>query len=369
MHDDTREDFADTYHAANAEQVVETDWSPVFGAGIGALGAPNGVFFFGDLPFRGQESAAFGEATYHFNDQWKVTLGGREFETESHNTSITGGFFDLLTGNGLSNTLQGSQKESGFTPKASITWTPSGDFMTYALVSKGFRFGGPNINPSSPGNPIPPTFASDSLTNYEVGFRSSLFDRRLLLDATAFYIDWSNIQLRLATPAGLAYAENAGRAHNYGVEGTTTWLITDQLTLRTNLTYLEAALASDFNPGAGQPIIGKGSALPGTAKWQVSNILSYDREDLPGKPLFILTHRYASDRAKNYLDGAPLGGYSLFDARASFRLRDDLSLSVFVDNLGNDRAISSAEFEPGAIPLEQYLFQPRTVGLTLDFKM
>ena len=369
MRDDTREDFQDTFHAANAEQVVETDWSPVFGAGIGALGAPNGVFFFGDLPFHGQETAAFGEATYHFNDQWKITLGGREFETESHNISTTGGFFDLLEGNGLTNTLVGTQKETGFTPKASITWTPDSDFMAYALVSKGFRFGGPNINPSTPANPIPATFASDSLVNYEAGVRSTLFDRRLVLDATAFYIDWSNIQLRLATPAGLAFAENAGKAINYGVETTSTWRITDHLSLKTNLTYLEAALTEDFNPGAGQPIIHKGSELPGTAKWQVSDILSYDRADLPTRPLLILTQRYASNRTQNYLEGTPLGGYSLFDARATFHLRDDLSLSLYVDNIGNDHAFTSGSFAPGQAPLTQYLFQPRTVGVTLDFKM
>jgi iron complex outermembrane receptor protein len=367
MHDSTNEWFDEYFQAANATKTVEADWSPVLGAGIGAAGAPNNVFYYALLPFHGQETAGFGEATYHFNNQWKVTLGGRLFETKSQDTSTYGGFFNILDGYGLTSYLAGSQKESGFTPKASITWTPNADFMAYALASEGFRFGGPNLNPSTPLYTIPPTFRSDSLWNYEAGIRSSWFDRRFIVDTSVFYIDWSNIQLLLATPTNLGYAVNAGRATNYGLEGTTTWRITHDLSLKTNLTYLQATLDSSYNPGSGQPIIPKGSELPGTAHWQVSNILSYDLEDLPGKPLFIVTQRYASDRAENFTGGTPLGSYSLFDARTSFRLPDNLTLSAFVDNVGNSHAISSASV--GALGVTQYLFRPRTFGLTFDYKL
>ena len=43
----------------------------------------------------------------------------------------------------------GSQSDKNVAPKASLTWTPSDTFMTYALVDKGFRFGGPNLSPST----------------------------------------------------------------------------------------------------------------------------------------------------------------------------------------------------------------------------
>ncbi len=369
MHDFTREYFDDTFEGANAAQVIESVYSGIFGAGIGQKAAPGGVFFYGLLPFRGDESAIFGEATYHFNDQWKLTLGGREFQTTSNNTSIEGGFFDLLTSGQLQSVLKGKQSDTGFNPKASLTWTPNNDFMVYGLVSKGFRFGGPNINPSEPGAPIPPTFASDSLYNYEVGTRTNWLDRRLQLDATVFFIDWSNIQLRLATPTGLAYAANAGSAHNYGFEGTSTWRIAPDLTLQTNLTYLQAELASTFNPGAGGAIEPSGTELPGTAHWQVSNVLTYRWRDGPGNPLFVLSERYISHRPGNFTGGEPTAGYITGDARTTFTLRRNLDVTLFVQNLGDTRGVTSASNFPGEIPLEQYLIRPRTFGVTLDYRM
>ena len=367
MHDDTRENIIDNFFSANAQQLVETTYGGLFGPGIGQAGAPNNVFYFANVLFRGKETAAFGEASYHIDDQWKITLGGRAFETEARNTSTDSGFFNLLTSGALNTTLQGRQKERGFTPKVALTWTPNDNFMAYALASKGFRFGGPNINPSTPANPIPATFGSDSLWNYELGLRSSLFNRRLLVDATAFYVDWSGIQLRLNTPAGLAYAKNAGRARNYGLEGSTNWLIAPGLTLQTNLTYLEAALASDFDPGAGQPIIRKGTALPGSAKWQVSNVLSYDWHDGPGRPQFVVTHRYSSSRAQDFTFPTDLGSYSLVDGRVTFRVRDDATLTIFANNIGNRHALSAGQDVPGKI--QHYIFTPRTFGLTFDYRL
>ena len=368
MHDLTREYFDDTYQGANAAQVIDALYSAQYGPGIGQESAPGGVFFYGLLPFEGQETALFGEGTYHFNDQWKLTLGGREFETQAKSTTIEGGFFDLLTSGQLSTTLNGTQSENGFNPKASLTWTPNSDFLVYALMSKGFRFGGPNVSPSEPGLTIPRTFGSDSLYNYEFGARSDWLDHSLQLDGDFFYIDWSNIQLRLQTPAGIAYGANAGRATNYGFEGTGTWRITRDLTLQTNLTYLDAVLDTTFNPGGGAKVEPAGTELPGTAKWQISDIVSYGWRDGPGSPLFALAQRYISARPGDFSGGVPTQGYDTIDGRATFALRDDLDLIVFVQNIGDVRGVTSASKFPGT-PLQEYLIRPRTFGLTLDLRL
>jgi iron complex outermembrane recepter protein len=366
MHDLTHEYFDTTYEGANAAQAIDAVYSAKYGAGIGQLSAtPGGVFFTGLIPFEGQESAVFGEATYHFNDQWKLTLGGREFYTQSNNKSIESGFFDLLTSGQLATSLAGKQSEDGFTPKASLTWTPDSDYLVYALMSKGFRFGGPNISASEPGFTIPKTFGSDSLWNYELGARSDWFDHRLLLDGDVFYIDWSNIQLRLESPARISYGANAGRATNEGFEGTGTWGITRDLTLQTNLTYLHAVLDTTFNPGDGAAVEPAGTELPGTAKWQVSNIVSYGWPDGPGSPIFTVAQRYISARPGNFSGGVPTAGYDTVDSRATFALRDNLDLTVFVQNIGDVRGITSASTPP----LEEYLIRPRTFGITLDLRL
>jgi outer membrane receptor protein involved in Fe transport len=366
MHDETFEHVYNYAEAPNAASVIDATYGPLFGdPNIGDETAPGGVFLNADIPIHAQESAVFGEATWHFNDQWKATLGGRFFDIKSSNHTVTSGFYDILAQGVTSTDQQGSLKQSGFTPKASITWTPSSDLMVYALADEGFRFGGPNLIASEPGFTVPANFKSDSLVNYEIGERSNLFDHRLQLDLTAFYIDWSNIQLHLETPIGLNYAANAGKAHIWGLEGATTWFIAPALTLNTSLTYLDSKLADPFSPGAGSPVVPSGTTLPGASKWRFSNILTYNWGEGPGRPTFVLIQRYVSKAPGIFLSGLSQGGYDTVDARAMFHLDDHLGVSLYVSNIGDARGVTSAFNGPE----ETFLVRPRTFGLTFDYRM
>ncbi|MGK4277482.1 TonB-dependent receptor domain-containing protein, partial [Escherichia coli] len=68
------------------------------------------------------------------------------------------------------------------------------------------------------GQPLPQSYKPDVLWNYEVGSKVTLLDRRLSIDAAAFYIDWKKIQLQVRAPSGLPYTDNAGSAMSKGVE-------------------------------------------------------------------------------------------------------------------------------------------------------
>jgi iron complex outermembrane recepter protein len=365
-YDDTSIDIFQGFQSANGAAVIEEIFAPIFGPGIGEQTAQGGVLFQGLVPFHGKELAAFGEASWRVNDQLKLTLGGRAFRTEADSASMVSGFFNLLSSGELSTTLTGDQSQSGFAPKASVTWTPSADLMAYALVSKGFRFGGPNIVGSSPGFPIPPTFGSDSIWNYEVGVRSNWLDNRLQVDVTAFYLDWSDIQLQLFSPFGLTYLANAGKARDYGIEAVATFRPTPALTLQSSLTYLNAELAEDYDPGAGQPVIAKGTVLPGASRWQAANTLTY-RWDGRFQPLLVLSHRYISTAPGDFQTGAPVGGYNQFDARGTVHF-DRFDLTAFAQNIGNVRGVTSASLQ-APFPLAEYVIRPFTVGLTLDFRL
>ena len=364
-HDDTREHNDDTFNAANASALIESTYGPLFGAGIGAATAPGGTFFEGVGPFRGVETAAFGEATYHFTDQWKFTLGGRAFYAKTSNSTTEEDFYELATAGVPSLTTVGGQSDRNIAPKASLTWTPSDTFMTYALVDKGFRFGGPNLSPSTKAFAIPPSFATDSLINYELGERSSWLNNRLQVDVSAFYIDWSKIQLEFESPTGFSYVTNAGKANNYGAEATVAWKVLQNLTVQTNVTYLDATLASAYDPGAGAAIIPKGSTLPGASKWQVSNSLSYWSDGL-FEPDYVLSDRYISSAPGALGSGTSQGNYNIVDARATFHLKQ-FEVSLFVDNLFNSHGVATATQTAG-LPLQEYIIRPLTGGMTLDYR-
>ncbi|MFN3931870.1 MAG: TonB-dependent receptor [Brevundimonas sp.] len=85
---------------------------------------------------------------------------------------------------------------------AQYRFNPS--LMVYASYARGFKAGGFNLERSSGptvagnSNPSPiddTSFASETVQSYELGFKSTLFDRSLLLNATAYQQNFENFQL------------------------------------------------------------------------------------------------------------------------------------------------------------------------------
>ncbi|MFK9743653.1 TonB-dependent receptor domain-containing protein, partial [Escherichia coli] len=61
-------------------------------------------------------------------------------------------------------------------------------------------------------------FKSDTLNNYEVGWKLSLPDRKLTLNGAAFIEEWKQLQFGLSGDNGITSIYNAGNARVHGVE-------------------------------------------------------------------------------------------------------------------------------------------------------
>lgn len=367
-HDLTHENFnavIGTQGITAAEAANEIDG--VLGPGSGAAIVESNGFIENDLaPFSGSESALYGEASYRPVPDWKLTFGGRYYYTRTQSVSLLQGLSPYLdTGFVASEqSFAGGESDSGFLPKGSVTWTPNSDVMLYGLVSTGFRYGGANINSSPTAVDVPHNYKSDSLTNYELGTRTNWLQHRLQLDATLFYIDWSNIQLQEYAGSGDLFGVNAGKARNYGVELSSTWQIDRDLSIQANVTRLTAKLANAFNPGGGLPIDPEGATLPGAAEWQAASTLMYRAAELPLRPTLVISQRYVSSSPGLFASDTEQGNYDLLDARVSVSIRA-LLITAFVNNIDNKRGVTNAFINP---PLEQTLVTPRTIGVTLDYE-
>lgn len=341
------------FHDATDESIVNRLVAPAAAPVFGSA-----TLLDATVSIEGEESALFGEATWHFTDQWKATFGGRYFETRLATDIAQSG--PLIGGSSVS---RGRSSESGFSPKASLTWTSGEDLLVYGLVSKGFRFGGPNLA-VDPGFAIPGEFESDSLVNYELGVRSNLDGRRLQLDGAVFYIDWSDIQVTLSTPGGFTYTDNAGEARNYGFEGVATYRPSRNLTLQGNVTWLDSQLRTDFRSGTS--IVPSGRTLPGAAEWQIADSLLYTFGDSAMMPGVAFSHRYIST-APGALVANPqeLGGYNLFDIRLSATIAG-VGVAAFVENIGDERGVTQAVTNNRGV--SEYLVRPRTYGVTFDYR-
>lgn len=343
------------------------DASPNYGPGKGAIIAPDGSIFnafYTDL--RGEESALFGEASYYLTPEIKFTAGGRLFKTEVTSTSTTIGF-STYPGNPLVERTQ--TKEDGFSPKLSLTYKPSDTLMVYGLYSEGFRFGTPNGSGLS-AFPIPSGSKSDSLKNYEAGLRATLADGQLLLDATAFYVDWTDIQLRLLTPDNFNYAANGAAASIKGLEMSATWQATANLDIQSSVTYMKARLDEDlFILWYGTAP--KGSRLAGSSDWSIANTAIYTF-DAAYDPTVTVAHRYLSKGISDMNSAVPgiavngQGGYNLFDLRVGATF-GTTTATVFANNITDKRGVTRTV--PEANGLSQGLVRPRTYGVTLHWSM
>ena len=132
--------------------------------------------------------------------------------------------------------------------------------MGYASASRGFKSG--NLNPSLVTNnqvPVRP----ETVTAYEVGIKSELFNRRVRFNAAAFYNDFTDIQVALVTSTGGSITQNAGASRAYGVDVELTAMPTRNLTLRAAAEYLNSKYTSYDNAALNLPRVSGFTCAPG----------------------------------------------------------------------------------------------------------
>jgi iron complex outermembrane recepter protein len=313
------------------------------------------------------ETSEFGEATYRFSSQWRATLGGRYYDIGLRTESILGA-------PEAPRISAGREEGRGFSPMGSITYEPSSDLLAYALVSKGYRSGGVNLNiPPLAGFPTPATYGPDSLVNYEVGVRPSWFNHQLALDSTLFFINWTDIQLRLGRPDGFAYAANAGGAHNFGLENALNWRATPNLRFQLSTTFLQARISKTTDLGNGVILL-KGAPIPGAPHWSASELTIY-HWNIEYEPFVSLSARFLSGAQSVFaVKGAqslPIMDYGVFDLRAGIKVKQ-YDLSLYADNVADRRGVTAAGYGgdgPDPNANREFYLRPRTVGLRLDWHL
>jgi len=116
---------------------------------------------------------------------------------------------------------------SGFKSKFGVQWHPTANTMLYYLYSEGFRPGGFSRGsrdkaPDADGVPqyhTPNGYKPDSLVNNEIGGKTELFNHRLLLNVSAYYMQWTNVQLALYQPCCLGNTTFLVNGPDYDIKG------------------------------------------------------------------------------------------------------------------------------------------------------
>jgi iron complex outermembrane receptor protein len=123
-------------------------------------------------------------------------------------------------------------------PSAGLQYDVTGNLMTYATYSKGFKAGGFSSTASNG------VFDPENVNAYEVGVKGSLFDRAVTFSLDAFRSDYKNLQESVAIflPSGsvMTLVANAATARSQGIEFEGTWQPMRGLTFSSGLAYLDA---------------------------------------------------------------------------------------------------------------------------------
>jgi len=310
----------------------------------------------------GKDKSVFGEVSVNLDGGWKLTAGGRRYDTSLNSRSE---YHGVLYPDGLIIPI-GYQAESGFSPKLSVSYKPTPQTMYYAVASEGFRFGGANSLTPIAGFTTPTGWGSDSLRNYELGVKSSLLNRRITFDVDVFNIDWSDLQVRLSRPDGLTYGTNAGKARLRGLEFSGSFRATENLELGVNYTYLDAKLTQDLLQ-ATVPLH-KGQQLPGSSKNQLSSTLTYKWNGRHNASAS-LSGRYLSDAPANLQQtDQRINGFSQFDGRYAMWF-DNVELSLFVNNIADKRGVTFSYGNDALFGQQQFVIRPRTAGVRLHWQL
>ena len=336
-----------------------------------ALANPNGNTFFGRTDDQElKQEAAFGELTFKPLEKLTAVVGARYFHSrQTAAQQTTHPFGGFAPGSQTDLVLFNQSSDHKVTYKFNLSYQADRAVLVYATAAQGFRVGGVNAANLPFTSNIPRGYTPDTLWNYEVGFKSELFDRRLRLNIAAYTIRWSDTQVRAVDATGsFPFTTNAGKVRINGIEAEADGRLAPGLQLSVGGSYQTAKLRQDQPFIPGNPNLGlKGDTLPNVPKFQANASLSYD---FPLAGTFTETLRADFNyRAKTQTQfnglspfNVPLDSYTLLNLRATTH-SDAWALALFVDNVFDKRAqidaISSTQD-----PLARLTVRPRTIGVS-----
>jgi iron complex outermembrane recepter protein len=255
----------------------------------------------------------------------------------------------------------------------------SPEFFVYASIATGYKGGGVNprpfFGPSQPSCSPTPTpncnqvqsFRPETLTTYEVGFKTDLFDRNLRINGALFLNKYNDIQLQLTRcpAAPCLLPANAGTADVKGFELEVRATPAAGLTLDGSLSYLDfkytSILASTNIPAT--------NVTAYTPKWTYSFGAQYDFDLGSGKLSTRLDGQYQSEifTDANNSVWSRVAPRFLANARISYTTGDkDWQVSLEAQNLFDKYYFTTVSDVTGGLGVETGVpGLPRTFAVTI----
>lgn len=319
------------------------------------------------------QTTEFVNLSYDIGTQWTIELGTVHFQSHFSNSIYGGNWYAPQSPSAASG------GDSKWNSKAGVSYRPANNILFYANVAQGFRDGGVNngLVTSCTQKGAPAKYDPDSITSYELGWKTSFAENRITWNGAAYYMPWKNLQSSLYDPdicLPSSFNANIGDALIYGAESNVDWKVNDHLLLQAAANYNDSHLVSN--------------------SFQNPNFQVAPGERLPYVPYvsYSWTARYESPLASGFkgygqIDGSHKGDmwndlhasgsnglprvlqpqYSVGNLRLGLQPEDGRWLTeLYVTNITNKNAIVYTN--TGNFDLRQTMNEPRVLGLRLSYK-
>jgi len=226
-----------------------------FPTGDPGFGAPPGSYLFDSEPQKDELSkAVYGDVTMRVTDRLRL-IGGLRYSDDRQKIRVDNAFGATTPGGPI-----GQPGEPFFPPtttcpdpttkfdfdsvtgKVGVQYDVARSQNVYATYSTGYLDGGLNYTVC----PTQNVFNPEKIKAYEIGYKSRLFDNHVTFNISAFYYDFTDLQVSRDVGVNVL-TENAAGAHVKGIEAEAYWFPDSHLTFNANFSYLDAKYTDFFS--------------------------------------------------------------------------------------------------------------------------
>jgi iron complex outermembrane recepter protein len=370
--------------------VIGPPTAPIFLAPLfGSPGNPNQES--GDVlsKLRDDSMAIFASGSYDFTDKFSISGGLRyssDVKKANYGQQALGNVVRILGVFGSFTPFDTSYDSGAFSGDISLNFKPTADSLVYAKFARGYRGGGFNLGVqggtpdfNNPANRSSLQFEPEFMNQYEVGLKFEALDKRVRVNISGFYLDYTQKQeatFEIVGPVTVSVIRNAGAATIKGFEADLTAVPMRHVSLNAAIGYADAKY-DDFAkcqniaaPGAPATFRNcAGNRLLLSSKW--TGTAGIQATPPIGGKLSLFARADLTYRSSFFTDAvnAPLAltpGVTLLNGRLGVQSEDGWGLFVWARNL-TDKTYFARRQVNNTDPVT-LLGEPRTYGVEARYR-
>lgn len=317
--------------------------------------------------------AAFANLDWRVMDRLRLSFGGRYSWEKKDAETVP---FQVCTAADFSNcpmpVTAADKSWDNFSPRITVDYEVADDILLYGSWTNGFRSGNFNSRANSviEAAPVDPETAEA----FEVGFKSTFWDRRARFNVALFRTKYDDIQKTIQGLNITQVLANAAKATIKGFEVEAALRPVEGLQLDGSVGYTDASY-DEFNgldlngDRIPDPELAKELKFDRVPKWTAHGSATYTRAlgatGVDATARIAYAYRSGYFLENNNRANAYQSGYGLLDASLGFE-KDNIRVTFFGRNLTNARAKEFVLVLPYGAAFS--FGDPRTYGVTLGFK-